>query len=146
MKKIIIGIVVGFVAGATATYLLVQSGSVSPYKLLFTQPKTIQDMPKMSADAAETHRRSAYSEIQTIEVILALPTDFAQTEALYSLAGRSDSAAVQGLIYQAVQILNPMDRRGALQILFSRLTTLDPPSALALARTPDYASNSQPID
>ena len=97
----------------------------------------------MSVEAADTHRKDAYTQLQTIEEILALPTDFAQTEALYILAGRSDARAVQDLIYQANQIANPVDRRGALRILFSRLTTLDPPSALALANTRNYSSNSQ---
>ena len=88
MKRIIIGMVIGLVAGSAATYLLVPNDSVRPYKPMFSQPKPIQDVPKMSVEAADTHRQDAYTEIQTIEDTLALPTDFAQTEALYTLAGR----------------------------------------------------------
>lgn len=143
MKRITVGIVVGIIAGSAATYLLVQKSGIGPYKPIFSQPRSSQDVPKMSIDAAEKHRKGAYADIHSIEEILALPTDFSQTEALYVLAGRSDSPAVQELIYQANQIANPTDRRGALQVLFSRLTVLDPQSALALSQTRDYASNSQ---
>ena len=45
---------------------------------------------------------------------LAVPTDFVQTEALYVLAGRSDSGAVQDLIYQANRIADTADREAAL--------------------------------
>lgn len=143
MKKIIIGMVIGLVAGAAGTYALMQSGGVSPHRPLFTQPKPIQDIPKMSVAAAEDHRKGAYTEIQTIEDTLALPTDFAQTEALYTLAGRSDARAVQDLIYQANQIADLSERRAGLQILFSRFAELDPPSALALAQTSEYAANKR---
>ncbi len=95
----------------------------------------------MSVEVAETHRKGAYAEIRTIEDILALPTDFARTEALYTLAGRSNPRTVQGLIYQANQIADQTERRAALQILFSRLTELDPPSALALSQTSEYSTN-----
>ncbi len=141
MKRIITGMVIGLVAGAAGTYLLMQGGGVSPHRPLFTPP--IQDVAKMSVEAAEDHRKGAYTEIQTIEDTLALPTDFAQTEALYTLAGRSDARAVQDLIYQANQIADPAERRAGLQILFSRLTELDPHSALALSQTGEYSANKQ---
>lgn len=141
MKKIFIGVVAGIIAGSAATYLLVQGNGDSPYRPLFTQPRPIQDVPKISTEAAENLRDDAYLEVKTIEDTLSLPTDFAQTEALYTLAGRSDARAVQDLIYQSNQIADAADRRAALQILFSRLTELDPPSALALSRTSEYSSS-----
>jgi len=143
MKRLLIGVVVGIVAGSATTYLLVPDSSVRPHIPIFSQPRPIDDVPKMSVEAAETHRQGSYTEIQTIEDTLALPTDFAQTEALYILAGRSDAREVQDLIFQANQIADPGDRRGGLQILFSRLTELDPPSALALSQTREYSTNSK---
>jgi hypothetical protein len=98
----------------------------------------IENVPTMSVEAAESHRNSRYAGIRNIEETLALPGDFAQTEALYALAGRSDSAGVQDLIFQANRIADPSDRSAALAILFLRLTELDPRSALALSRTVDF--------
>lgn len=143
MKKIVSGLIIGLVAGSAATYLLVSTVTIGPHKSIFSQPKSIRHIPRMSVEAAETYRKGAYTEIQTIEDTLALPTDFSQTEALYTLAGRSDARAVQELIYEANQIADLSDRRAGLQILFSRLTELDPLSALALSQTREYSSNKQ---
>jgi hypothetical protein len=102
----------------------------------------IDKVPTLSRAAAEIHRDNRYSAIHTIEETMALPGDFAQTEALYTLAGRSDSAGVQNLVFQANGIADPLDRRAALDILFSRLAELDPHSALALSRTAEFRAES----
>ncbi|MFQ5547160.1 MAG: hypothetical protein ACE5FV_02620 [Woeseia sp.] len=141
MKRILLTLIVGVALGAGTAYLLVQGGATN--KPLLVRPEPIRDVPKMSVEDATAHRDDSYVEIKTIEDTLALPTDFAQTEALYVLAGRSDSRQVQDLIYQASLIADPSDRRGGLQILFSRLAELDPRSALALAQTRDYAADRQ---
>jgi hypothetical protein len=96
----------------------------------------------MSVADAELHRQDRYASIRTIEDTLALPTDFAETEALYVIAGRADSEETQNLIYQATKIRDRSDRKAALQILFLRLTELDPRSALAIARSPAVKSDS----
>jgi hypothetical protein len=103
--------------------------------------RDIVDVPKMRAADAETHRADRYSRIRTIEDTLALPGDFTQTEALYILAGRADSAEVQELIHEANRIADPTDRGAALSILFLRLAELDPRSALTLARMPGFSKN-----
>lgn len=141
MNRILLTLIVGVALGAGTAYLLVQGGATN--KPLLVRPEPIRDVPKMSVEDATAHRDDSYVEIKTIEDTLALPTDFAQTEALYVLAGRSDSRQVQDLIYQASLIADPSDRRGGLQILFSRLAELDPRSALALAQTRDYAADRQ---
>ena len=127
----------GFVVGAAATFAAFQHGLV-PSRVEPAASPIIENVPVMTREVAETHRDSHYASISSIEETLALPGDFAQTEALYALAGRSDSAGVQNLIFQANGIVDPSDRRAALDILFSRLTELDVHSALALSRTRDF--------
>lgn len=128
---------VAFLAGAAATFALMKLDGVTPGPDPAGSP-VIENVPTLSRAAAESHRENRYSAIHTIEDTLALPGDFAQTEALYALAGRADSAAVQNLIFQANGIADPADRKAALDILLSRLTELDPHSALALSRTGEF--------
>lgn len=99
--------------------------------------RDIVDLPKMSPTVAEQHRATNFVELSSVEEIYALPSAFARSEALYALAGRSDAADVQKLIFAANRIADEVDRIGALRVLFFRLAELDPESALALART-DY--------
>jgi hypothetical protein len=129
----------GFVLGIAATYVAFHH----PRDAVQTSPPLIENVPTISQEAAESHRDSRYARIGSIEQTLALPGDFAQTEALYALAGRSDSAGVQDLIFQAVRITDPSDRSAALDILFLRLTELDPRSALALSRAGEFRDNRQ---
>ncbi len=104
-------------------------------------PKVIGDVPVMTDTEAEVHRANRYTQIAGIEDLFALPGHFARMEALYALAGRSDSAAVQDLIYQASGIADPASRRDTLLVLFTRLAELDPKSALALSRTLAFAND-----
>lgn len=104
-------------------------------------PAVIGEVPAMSEAEAAAHRHNRYAQIASIEQLLGLPGHFARMEALYALAGRSDSADVQNLIFQAGGIANPSDRRDTLLVLFTRLTELDPPSALALSGTPHFAAD-----
>ena len=137
MYKALIIAAVAFLAGAVATFALVKVDGAMPGPKRAAS-KVIENVPTLSRAAAESHRDSRYSSIHSIEDTLALPGDFAQTEALYALAGRSDSGQVQNLIFQANGIADPSDRRTALDILFSRLTELDPRSALALSRSDEF--------
>lgn len=107
------------------------------------QPATpsIGDVPRMSVAEAVAHRETRYTALASIEQVLALPSHFARLEALYALAGRSDSARVQDLIFQANGIVDPSDRKETLLVLLERLTELDAPSALALSRTADFATD-----
>ena len=129
----------GFLLGAAATFVFFHV----PRDKAPTSSSVFEHVPKMSRKAAESHRSSRYVDISNIEETLALPGDFAQTEALYALAGRSDSARVQDLIFQADRIADASDRSAALDILFLRLTELDPRSALALSRTAQFRGERQ---
>ncbi len=80
------------------------------------------------------HREDRYEALQSIDQIYVLPSEFGRAEALYALAGRSDSGGVQNLIFEANRIANSEERSGALNILFFRLAELDPQSALARVR------------
>lgn len=101
--------------------------------------RDIADVPKMGRAAAEKHRIEQYVSLTSIEELVALPTEFARSSALYSLADRSDSAALQGLIFDANRVADDVERVSLLNILFFRLAEVDPRSALVLARTVDFA-------
>lgn len=132
MRVIVTAAVLGVVAGAAATWIVLERGWL-PRPAGPVGMRMIDAVPQMSSAEAESHRAARFERLRTIENVLALPGEFAQTEALYALAGRSDSAGVQDLIFQADGIADPSDRKAALEILFSRLTELDPESALVLS-------------
>ena len=140
MGRSLLVLAVGLIFGAAATFVAFQLDLFQGPAAQVNSP-IIANVPIMSREAAEAHRASRYSEIRTIEETLALPGDFAQTEALYALAGRSDSSDIQDLIFQANGIADPSDRKAALEILFSRLAELDVHSALALSRTRDFRAD-----
>ncbi|MDH3647959.1 MAG: hypothetical protein OER80_14455 [Gammaproteobacteria bacterium] len=85
---------------------------------------------KITISAAKGHRESHYDEMRSVDNVLELPTDFAQTEALYIVAGRAHTAELEQLIQQAVVIADRYDRVAALDILFSRYVEIDPIAAV----------------
>ena len=99
--------------------------------------RDIVDVPTMAQAVAEKHRDEQFTKLISVEDVAALPTEFARSEAMHVLAGRSDSAGVQKLIFEADRIADVVERASLLDILFFRLAEIDPHSALALART-DY--------
>ncbi len=137
MAKIIAALVGGVLLGILAMLALPQFGpasSRSPDEIT----RDIVDVPKMSQAVAEQHRDEQYTGLTSVEDVIALPTEFARSEALYALAGRSDSADVQILIFDANRIADEVERVRLLNILFFRLAETDPQSALALARTEHF--------
>lgn len=141
MSRIIIALLAGLALGAAGAWWLAASRSSPPALDEPLVVRDIVDVPKMRTVEAEEHREDRYARIRSIEDTLALPGDFAQTEALYVLAGRASSAEVQELIHEANRIADPTDRNAALSILFLRLAELDPLSALTLARMPGFSKN-----
>ena len=135
-QNLLIVLLVGALLGSLVTYYV----SPKPQTARFAEvlPANMPDAPQVSVAEAEVMREERYASINTIAETLALPTDFAETEALYALAGRSSSGEIQDLIYEAAGIRDRTDRRAALGILFLRLSELDPKSALAIARTPTF--------
>lgn len=134
-------LMIGISIGAAGAWWLSASRPATPGIGEPVVVRDIVDVPKMQAGDAEAHRADRYARIRTIQDTLALPGDFTQTEALYVLAGRADSAAVQELIHEANRIADPTDRNAALSILFLRLAELDPLSALRLAQLPGFSKN-----
>ena len=100
--------------------------------------RDIVAVPVMAQAVAEKHRVEPYVNLTSVEEVIALPTEFARSAAFYALAGRSDSAAVQNLIFEADRIADDVERIDVLNILFFRLTEIDPQSALAIARTDNF--------
>lgn len=133
MRKLILPVTLLVTAGAAGTAWYAWRDAPGARRVL-------ADVPSMSAAQARAERENRYGGIGDIEALLALPGHFARMEALYTLAGRSDSAAVQNLLFQADSIGDPSLRREVLLVLFDRLAELDPLSALALAQTPGFAA------
>ena len=133
MAKIIIalssGILIG-IFGVLTVDRFVPSSDPTPGEVV----RDIQDVPTMPKAVAEKHRQKQYTELSSVQEILALPTEFARSEAMYVLAGRADSAGIQNLIFEANRIADEVERVILLKILFFRLAETDPESALALAR------------
>ena len=137
MKKLAATLITGIALGAIATYFLSPQPLVAP-----TSPRAvtrdIADVTQMTPALAKQHREERYVNLATIDELLALPTPFARMEALHVLAGRSDSASIQQLIFDANRIADDTERNQLLRVLFSRLAEMDPHSALALARTEPF--------
>jgi hypothetical protein len=66
---------------------------------------------------------------QTLAEILQIPGDFAQTTALYQLAGNLDEASIQRLLDEAESLRPDSERRAASSILYSKYAELDPAAA-----------------
>lgn len=134
MKKLAATLISGIALGAMATYFLRPQPPVAPNSPR-TVTRDIADVSQMTATLAKQHREERYVNLASIDELLALPTPFARMEALHVLAGRSDSASIQQLVFDASRIADDTERDALLQVLFSRLAEMDPHSALALART-----------
>ncbi len=128
------GILIGILATLAATRFGA-SGAPGPEETV----RDIVNVPKMAQAAAEKHRVEQYVGLTSIEEIVALPTEFARSSALYVLAGRSDSADTQALIFEADRVADDVQRVHLLEVLFFRLAEIDPQSALALARTDSFS-------
>lgn len=138
MRRLILGFVIGAVGGGVATWMWFDDPPLSAAPPVVI--RDIRDVPRMSEQEAATHREHRFASLTTVEQILALPSDFDQTEALYVIAGRSNSAQLQHLIDQANRVADASDRRAGLGILFARLSDIDPQSALAMAGRMPYAA------
>ena len=139
MKRTVLVLILGVMLGAAAGYGLSRqdSGLVLEDGRFAERPRRdLVERDGVTAEAVETMREARFSTVRTIEDTLALPTDFAETEALYVLAGRSNASELQDLIYQAARIREQQDRNYAISILLGRLTELDPRSAVAIAASP----------
>ena len=135
------GILFGALAGSFTTY---HHRGAEPNPRFNAPPERDIDRDNivdMNGSEADAHRQSRYESIKTIADTLALPTDFAEREALYVIAGRADAIELQNLIHQAARISDKTDSTAVLGVLFLRLTELDPLSAIAIARSPALAGD-----
>ena len=105
-------LVAGIAIGSGAAWLILNDDS---------SPDVVRDIvavTQMTVDEGDKHREQSFEQLLTVEQVLALPTRFMRSEALHVLAGRSDSAAIQGLIFEANRVSDDSDRENALLILF----------------------------
>ncbi|MEQ8205837.1 MAG: hypothetical protein RIA65_06655, partial [Woeseia sp.] len=63
--------------------------------------RDIASVPTMTPAIAAKHREERYANMTSIEQVVTLPTAFARSEALHLMAGRSDAADIQTLIFEA---------------------------------------------
>lgn len=136
MTRTMAALMGGVLLGILAMFAVARFGA--PSVLLSDELfRDIADVPKMAQEVAEKHRDEQFASLTSVEALIALPTEFARSEAMYALASRSNSDGVQNLIFEATRIADEVERARLLGILFFRLAEIDPHSALALART-DY--------
>ncbi len=136
MNKIVIAlsaIVVGVVGFGAGWWSSQSDSSIAPTRsrtVASTHSEYQYEPPAISESEARDHRESNYADLNSIEGVLELPSDFAQTEALYTVAGRASRTGLEQLILQSIDIINRFDRSAALNILFSRYAELDPEAAV----------------
>lgn len=133
MARFLAALIGGVLLGIAGTWIVVapESGTHPADEVV----RDIDVVPQMTPEVAEVHRQERFEELTTVADIYALPDGYSRHEALYTVAGRSSAAGVQGLIFEANRIADRYEREQALNILFYRLTVLDPRSALALAQS-----------
>jgi hypothetical protein len=133
MNRFAVGVLLGVVGGIGASWFYAPTSGPTPETGMPVIVRDLGEVAPMTAAEEATHRAQRFEAMTTVEETLRLRSDFDQTEAMYVIAGRSDSAQVQNLIFQALRIADASDRRAGLSILFSRLTDIDPHSAVAMA-------------
>jgi len=116
-------------------YWLGKSTNNSIDKDLFSQKlvnPTVAEATMSIADAQQ-QREEHYQQLNNIGEVLALPSLFAQQEALHTIAGRADKIQLHLLIKEVAGITNSHQRNDLLQVLIARLTEIDPQTAADLA-------------
>ena len=137
MARTIVALIGGVILGVLATLVLARleiSTDPSPDAAV----RDIAGVQRMEQTVADKHRDERFANLLSVEELVTLPTEFARMEAMHSLAGRSSSADVQNLIYETNRIADDVERVRLLNVLFSRLTELDPRSALVMARSDQF--------
>ena len=127
----------GALLGASVVYVLLASSNrpADPSSV----DRDILVTSNLSRADAEHLREQNYATLDSVADIMALPTAFSRTEALYALAGRSDAGRLQALLFDSLRIADDAERSAALDVLFFRLVDLDPKTALALSRLDAFA-------
>lgn len=97
---------------------------------------TVSAADDVSLAEADALREARYAGLSTIEDVLALPGEFAELEALATLAAGRDSSGVQALLFEAIRVDDPWRREAFVELLLVRLGEVDPRTALTLAEGP----------
>ena len=139
MRKSLGLITIGALSGA-ALLFVIQKIPAEPGST-FGRSITVDTIPTLSGADLDIARDSSFVDINSIEAVLALPTEFSRREALHVLAGRSDADRLQKLIFDGDRISDRTLRGSILTILFRRLAEVDPQTALALARIDPYGKD-----
>ena len=140
MVRTITTLIGGIVLGALAMFAFdrVEQTGNQPQRQVV---RDIVDLPKMALEVADQHRGEHYANLDSIRQVVALPTEFARSEAIFAIAGRSNSATIQKMIFEADRVADSLARVDLLSVLFFRLAETDPNSALALAHLDRFSGD-----
>ncbi len=139
MKKLLVLTAIALGIGLAAGFWIGNAGDNGNLDKRFLEKRPVQAsmrIPAISAAEAEASRRDGYRDIDSIAEAMALPTPFARKEAVFVLAGRSESAELQDLLFQAVAVNDAGERGNVIRTLLERLVEIDPKSAIAIAESP----------
>ena len=78
----------------------------------------------------------------TLAEIVALPSDFEQTAALYALLRKADAATLERLLEEAEGLRPRSERLAAKSIIYARYAELDAPAAVARILAPGFAEQT----
>ena len=139
MWKTLSLISIGALIGAALVFIF--QGAPLDHGAEINRPASLQQGLTLSPADIQAARESNFADVQEIQDLLALPTEFARLEATHALAGRSNADRLQKLIFDGDRISERTVRDSTLTILFKRLAEVDPQTALALARIEPYSKD-----
>lgn len=138
MYRLIAAGIAGVLAGIAATSLVLNNG-IDSHEPAQTAVRSDNSQPNRVLEVFSTDSGTPVVGAVDLATIMALPSVFERTTALHLLASQSDASETQNLIFEANEIVDEFEKDEALVVLFSRLTELDPRTALQLARTDPFA-------
>lgn len=134
MAKLAIALIGGMLLGIIAMFAIDRS----PTKVDEVERDYAFDLRTSMPADSETSSRSIEVTPASVEEVLLLQSEFRRAEALHALAGAANSSSVQNMIFEMNELVDANERSGMLGILFSRLTELEPRTALELARSESF--------
>ena len=138
MNRLVIALA-GVAFGAVITLLALQLRG--PARSIAVERDIVATTP-VSAAELETQRAGRFADLDSIESLASLPSDFARAEALYAVAGRSGIIGLEQLARDALRIADDVWRAQALAIVFSRIVEIDADFAVMLLGEPVFRSLS----
>jgi|GEM_PF-6253420 len=132
-KWLVSGLIIFILAGLGGYWLGNHSSNQSASNVFSQHSEPVTAESTLSFEAAQQQREEHYQHLNNIGEVLALPSLFAQQEALHTIAGRADKIQLHLLIKQVAGVTDTQRRNTLLPVLLTRLVEIDPQSAAALS-------------